>query len=160
MHFTDKECCLFKPALITGAEQCWCIFNLSLFLLSYDRWGHIFKQLLPVSKTTVNSNLKTNACVLTSVGKEICAVCALQRVYYDYLNLRVQWLGCVTGWEALAFCNSQEMGQDLAAVSLLLLFDHWPVVDCQVGSPCSVTLGAFRRGKRRGGNEECGSLKP
>lgn len=27
-------------------------------------------------KTAVGSNLKTNACVLTSVGVEICAVCA------------------------------------------------------------------------------------
>lgn len=81
--------------------------------------------------------------------RDLCCMC-LQKVNYDYLSLRVQWLGCNAGWEALAFCNSQEMGQDLAAVSLLLLFDHWPVVDCQVGSPCSVTLGAFREEKKKG----------
>lgn len=94
-----------------------------------------------------------NACVLTSVGAEICAVCACRK-WTTIISVRVQWLSCIAGWEGLAFCNSQEMGQDLAAVSLLLLFDHWPVVDCQVGSPCSVTLGAFREEKKKGREEK------
>lgn len=103
-----------------------------------------------MSKTTVSSSLIKKCLRLNlSTCRDLCCMC-LQKVNYDYLSLRVQWLGCIAGWEALAFCNSQEMGQDLAAVSLLLLFDHWPVVDCQVGSPCSVTLGAFREEKKKG----------
>lgn len=82
--------------------------------------------------------------------KDPFCVCS-QGAYYGLSQPGVQWLDASWAEKLWLSVVLRRWGR-IWLLSHCALFDHWPVVDCQVGSPCSVTLVAFRgEKKRRGG---------
>lgn len=74
-------------------------------------------------------------------------VCS-QRTYHGLSQPGVQGLRASQA-EKLRLSVALRRWGRIWLLSHCALFDHWPVVDCQVGSPCSVTLVAFRGGKKK-----------